>query len=72
MSEIIRTSYELEVRHAEALRSLAEALGFVQTRGAGAGRLGNVSALLRSLAEADHDKTVAALKMLGVEGKRDA
>lgn len=69
MGEVIRTSYELEAQHAEALRNLAAALGFVQTRGAGAGKLGNISAMLRALAEADHTKTVAALRLLDVEAE---
>lgn len=67
-----RTSYELDPRHANSLRAVAGDLGFVQTRGAGAGVLPNISAFLRSLAEraeVDRARVVAALRDLGVEAK---
>lgn len=68
----MRTSYELARKHAEALRRLAEELGFWQTRGAGAWQLGNVSALLRALAaaaDADMDAVAAALRNIGIKAE---
>lgn len=66
----VRTSYELEAEHAESLKAIAEELGYFQVRGAGAGKLPNVSALLRALAEADKDKMVAVLRKAGIEKKQ--
>lgn len=69
---IVRTSYELEQQHADSLRAIAGDLGFIQTRGAGAGMLPNISAFLRSLAEqveADRPRVVSALRALGVEAE---
>lgn len=67
---VVRTSYELEQQHADSLRAIAGDLGFIQTRGAGAGMLPNISAFLRSLAEQaenDRPRVVEALRGLGVE-----
>lgn len=69
---IVRTSYELEQQHAESLRAVAGSLGFVQTRGAGAGLLPNISAFLRALAEhaeRDRGRVVEALRAIGVEAQ---
>lgn len=69
---IVRTSYELEQQHAESLRAVAGDLGFIQTRGAGAGLLPNISAFLRSLAEqaeGDRGRVVDALRSIGVEAQ---
>ncbi len=66
MVKAVRTSYELEQQHAEALKRLAGALGFVQSRGPGKGELPNVSAMLRALSEADHDAAVQCMTKLGV------
>lgn len=66
---VVRTSYELEQQHADSLRTIAGDLGFIQTRGAGAGMLPNISAFLRSLAEQaeqDRSRVVEALRALGV------
>ncbi len=51
------------------LERIAKALGYVQTRGAGAGRLGNVSALLRAVAK--EQAIVRRAGEPGAEGARD-
>lgn len=64
--ELVRTSYELRQSQAEKLKQIAGDLGFVQSRGPGAGELPNVSALLRALGDVDRAALVAALRKLGV------
>lgn len=72
MAKKVRTSFELEADHMDALKAIAGDLGFYQTRGAGAGELPNISAFLRALATADHRHVVAALGALGIEQKEAA
>jgi hypothetical protein len=64
-----RTSYDLTRDEAERLREIAGDLGFMQSRGAGAGVIPSVTALLRALGRADRDATVAALRALGVSSE---
>ena len=47
------TTFLLTVEDKTALEGLAFRLGYRQTRGAGAGRLGNISALMRAIAQGD-------------------
>ncbi len=71
-----RTSFNISRDDMDALRELAARLGLHTTRGAGAGQLGNITALLQGIAEMyrrDAMRTVTMLATLleesGLEGK---
>jgi len=62
-----RTSFNISRDDMEVLRDLAARLDLYTTRGAGAGQLGNITALLQEVAEAyrrDAARTVAVLATL--------
>lgn len=73
-----RTSFNITREDMGSLRELAAQLGFYTTRGAGAGHLGNITALLQGVATAyrwDAAGTFATLAALlkeeaATEGKR--
>ena len=74
-----RTSFNISRGDMDALRDLAAGLGLYTSRGAGAGQLGNITALLQGIAEAyreDAAGTTAALNDLfartDAEGKAAA
>jgi len=49
----IRTSVELYPGQASKLRAIAFELGYIQTRGVGAGKVGSFSQLAQAIAEGD-------------------
>ena len=62
-----RTSFNISREDMEALRELAARLGLYTTRGAGAGQLGNITALLQGVAAAyrqDAATTIGVLETL--------
>lgn len=47
------TSITISIDEKERLEEIARELGYTQTRGAGVGKLGNLSALIRAIANGD-------------------
>ena len=68
--EMAKITLELNNDDLAAFRDVAEELGYVNTRGPGAGQLPNVSAMLRDLALVRTDSLVEAFRLLGLDGNR--
>jgi hypothetical protein len=49
----IRTSVELYAGQSAKLQAIAKELGYIQTRGVGAGKVGSVSQLMQAIAEGE-------------------
>lgn len=49
----VRTSIQLYSGHSEKLQVIALELGYVQTRGVGTGKVGNISKLIRAIADGE-------------------